>query len=528
MFAPRAFIPVVAFAFSADRVSAGPDGPVGAPIRLNMCSSSAPRQKWSFLNESLGGMTATNVVCKDQDNYILNCAGVSSDCHAWGQSFKDRNGVLLLNGTSQGFTVASWPDTQSLPVGPNQTPPGSCLYADQPGFPSTRVQMRPCHSPSSTPLTFHLSDGTLVDASSGLCLDQDAPPVPPFVGVTCETAPFSSAPYCNRSLPVADRVADLVSKMTTEEKLEWLESGNVGCPRLGLRKMQFGEGLHGVDSQCGQAVGEPDQFGPRTGCPTSYPSGIAEGATFNRSLWLKVGAADGREGRALHNQKDNTHMGGNLAGQGLAAIAFWAPDMNLFRDPRWGRGQEVPGEDPVLTSEYVKHFSQGLMHGDTPGDNDEGFLQIISTCKHFFGYDIETGRGGLNVNISARFIVEYYLPVFQACVRDAKVKSIMCSYNAVNGGVPSCANAKFQYDVVRGDWGWDGYIVSDCGAIGDIESPHQYTNNPLDTVAAALKAGTDLECDSVYQNYAAQALAAGKISITDVETAISRTLTHFI
>ena len=107
--------------------------------------------------------------------------------------------------------------------------------------------------------------------------------------------------------------------------------------------MQFGEGLHGVDANCGAIVGDADEFGPRTGCPTSYPAGIAEGATFNKSLWLAVGAADGREGRALHNQKDaNTPSpSGALAGNGLAAIAFWAPDINLFRDPRWGRGQEV-------------------------------------------------------------------------------------------------------------------------------------------------------------------------------------------
>ena len=167
------------------------------------------------------------------------------------------------------------------------------------------------------------------------------------------------AAYCNRSRPVSERVKAIVSQMTVWEKIGMTDNGNTGVGRLGIRPMQFGEGLHGVDSNCGAVVGEADEFGLRTGCPTSYPSGIAGGATFNKSLWLAVGAADGREGRALHNQPASPGAPpGNLAGHGLAAIAFWAPDMNLFRDPRWGRGQEVPGEDPVLTSEYVKHFAQ--------------------------------------------------------------------------------------------------------------------------------------------------------------------------
>jgi beta-glucosidase-like glycosyl hydrolase len=118
-------------------------------------------------------------------------------------------------------------------------------------------------------------------------------------------------------------------------------------------------------------------------------------------------------------------------------------------------------------------------------------------------------------------IVEYFMPVFKTCVQEAKVKSIMCSYNAVNG-IPSCANSKFQNEIVRDQWGWDGYIVSDCGAIGDIEDPHHYTADPLDTVAAALKGGTDMECDNVYQSHAAEALNVGKITIEDVEQAISR------
>ena len=203
-------------------------------------SQQEPRQVWSFSNETLGGQNASNIVCGDADHYILNCPGINSDCHAWGASFNDRNGVLFLNGTASAFVVASWPDTKSLPVGNGQTPPGMCLHADTPGSAGTGMQMKPCGSPGT--LVFQVVGKMIKDVRSGLCLDIDAPPLPPFVGVTCETAPFSSAAYCNKSLSTADRVASIVSLMTTREKLKWLESSNGGCPRLGLRNMQFGEG----------------------------------------------------------------------------------------------------------------------------------------------------------------------------------------------------------------------------------------------------------------------------------------------
>eukprot|EP00656_Telonema_subtile_P009230 TRINITY_DN14333_c0_g2_i1.p1 TRINITY_DN14333_c0_g2~~TRINITY_DN14333_c0_g2_i1.p1 ORF type:complete len:947 (-),score=234.31 TRINITY_DN14333_c0_g2_i1:226-3066(-) len=506
-------------------------------ITTSQCNPSAPRQGWKAVTQQVDALTATNIVnLDDKDQPVgasINCPG-DGPCHAWGTGFGDRNGVLYVNGTEDtqqtGFTVSSWPLTKSLPVGPLQTPPEYCLTADALG---SELHMKPI-GPSCLVLSW--DSAALKLNGTELCLDMTAPsipPPPPFVGVTCgagaTNATFASQTFCNPALPVEQRVAEIVSQLTTDEKLSLLESSNTGVPRLGLRQMQFGEGLHGVDSTCGAVPSgaTPDQFGERTGCATSYPSGIAEGATFNRSLWLAVGAADGREGRGLHNQKDASTAApsGALAGSGLAAIAFWAPDMNLFRDPRWGRGQEVPGEDPVLTSEYVRHFSEGLQHGD--GQESTSELQIISTCKHFFGYDIETGRDGNDVNISTRMLVEYYLPVFKTCVQIAKAKSIMCSYNAVNG-VPSCANSAFQNDLLRDEWGWDGYIVSDCGAIKDIQDPHHYTNNNSATVAAALKGGTDLECDDTYLKFAAAALQEGAISVSDVDLAITRRLKHFI
>lgn len=171
------------------------------------------------------------------------------------------------------------------------------------------------------------------------------PPPPTFVGVTCADPAFRAAPYCNRSLSDLGRARAIVGAMSLPEKVLTLGNTNYGVARLGIRPMQFGEGLHGVATGCGApAASAPgDRFGPRTGCATSFPAGIAEGATFNKSLWLAVGAVIGREARALHNQpqcygqNNCDNVSGALSGRGIAGLSLWAPDMNLFRDPRWGR-----------------------------------------------------------------------------------------------------------------------------------------------------------------------------------------------
>lgn len=321
-------------------------------IMLNPCSrpggADDPRQLgWEITNSTVGGMTASQLVdgslvgvCKVGP--ALNCPGANSNCHSWGEGFGDRNGVLSLVGSSESFQVHSWPDTKSLPVGNGQTPPGQCLTASAGGH----VAMLPI-GPQCLLLSLQGSgkNAKLVvagpAAAKGKCLDSAPPPAPTppgpppappaYAGVTCKDPKFMHAAYCDKDLPISERVAAIVSNMTVYEKIYMTDNGNPGIGRLGIRPFQFGEGLHGVDANCGMIVGEPDQFGERTGCPTSYPSGIAEGATFNKSLWLAVGAADGREGRALHNQpQPGKNISGALSGSGLAAISFWAPDMNLY------------------------------------------------------------------------------------------------------------------------------------------------------------------------------------------------------
>jgi hypothetical protein len=319
-------------------------------FQVKPCSGSdASLRGWVVHNHTIDGQLAANLldggIPKPPVGPALNCAGTAA-CHSWGPGFTDRNGILDLQpATAAGeFRILSWPATKSVPVGNGQTPPGQCVTADSAALNGSRLHMR---AAGANCLQFRLTSPAgaleIVDGAHPggvFCVGTapytppppkpppPPPPPPPYTGAApCAAgSKWASQPYCNRSLSIAARVQSIVSQMTIWEKIAMTDSGNPGVGRLGLRPMQFGEGLHGVDANCGAAVGKPDEFGARTGCPTSYPSGIAEGATFNKSLWLAVGAADGREGRALHNQPANPGgPPGAEAGHGLAAIAFWAP-----------------------------------------------------------------------------------------------------------------------------------------------------------------------------------------------------------
>jgi beta-glucosidase-like glycosyl hydrolase len=225
-------------------------------------------------------------------------------------------------------------------------------------------------------------------------------------------------------------------------------------------------------------------FGGKLPYATSYPQVNTLGATFNKSLWHTMGGYIATEARAFANQ-------------GQAGLTYFAPNINIYRDPRWGRGQETPGEDPYLTANYAEAFVLGMQVGEDPR-----YFKVIPTCKHYFAYGLENWNGmnrlHFNAIVSTQDLIETYLPAFESCVRNSRAGSIMCSYNAVNG-VPSCANDLFQNKILRGKWGFTGYIVSDCGAISNIIETHHYTDTPEATVAAGLKGGCDLDCGFIYQ-----------------------------
>jgi len=324
-----------------------------------------------------------------------------------------------------------------------------------------------------------------------------------FVGSTeptCEDV-VPSIPFCNWTLPVDVRVKDALSRMTPTEKIAQLDNQAPGIPRLGITSYNYwSEALHGV-----LANGT-----------TSFPQVIGIGAAFNMTFVLKMAQTISNEGRALFNIGRYPPIGGGIGG-----LTFWSPNINIFRDPRWGRGQETPGEDPYLSSAYARNFVRGLQEGIDPR-----YTKVLSTCKHYAAYDLEDWHGvdryHFNAIVNDRDLVETYLPSFEACVRESRVGSVMCSYNAVNG-IPSCANDFILQEIMRDEWGFDGYIVSDCDAISDILYSHNYTHNISQTCQVALRAGCDLDCGDTYGKCGV-ALQDGSINVGDLDRAVGRML----
>ena len=245
----------------------------------------------------------------------------------------------------------------------------------------------------------------------------------------CKSGPLAKFPICDQSIPSRQRAADLVSRMTTAEKITQLVTTAVAIPRLGLPKFEWwSEALHGVAYSPGVV------FGGDLPAATSFPMPINVGASFNMSLVYHIATTISTEARAFNND-------------GRAGLVFFTPNINIFRDPRWGRGQETPGEDPFLTSQYVHTLIDGLQRGE-----DERYLKLAADCKHFDAYDLEdwngTDRFHFDAIVSDQDLVETFLPPFESCIRDAKVASIMCSYNAING-VPACANRFLLETIAR-------------------------------------------------------------------------------
>ncbi|KAG2141437.1 glycoside hydrolase family 3 protein [Suillus bovinus] len=317
----------------------------------------------------------------------------------------------------------------------------------------------------------------------------------------CEYGPLASNAVCNTALDPITRATSLVKLFTIPELINNTVNTSPGVPRLGLPGYEWwSEALHGVAKSPGVNFSTSGEFSHAT----SFPQPILMGAAFDDELIKSVGNIVGMEGRAFNNY-------------GHAGLDFWTPNINPFKDPRWGRGQETPGEDPYYLSKYVYNFVVGLQGGLDP----EPYYQVVATCKHFAGYDLEdwdgNARYGFNALITSQDLVEYYLPPFQTCYRDAKAGAAMCSYNAING-VPSCADTYLLQDILRDFYGFtqDRLIT---GAIQNIYSPHNYSTPQL-AVADALKAGTDIDCGTFYTEWLPIAYEESLITETDLRTAL--------
>ncbi|KAK5651528.1 hypothetical protein OQA88_11982 [Cercophora sp. LCS_1] len=297
----------------------------------------------------------------------------------------------------------------------------------------------------------------------------------------CVNGPLANNTVCDVKASPPDRAAALVKALNISEKLVNLVDMSLGAKRIGLPPYAWwSEALHGVAASPGVAFNR--SWGDPFSYATSFPNTISLGATFDDDLIYKIGDAISTEARAFINA-------------GLAGLDYWTPNINPYKDPRWGRGHETPGEDPLHIKGYTKAMLAGL-EGDGP------IRKVIATCKHYAAYDLERWKGIIryrfNAVVSLQDLSEYYLPPFQQCARDSKVGSFMCSYNALNG-TPACASEYLMTDILRKHWNWtehNNYITSDCNAIQDfLPNFHNYSQTPAAAAAAALNAGTDTICE---------------------------------
>ena len=360
--------------------------------------------------------------------------------------------------------------------------------------------------------------------------------LPVFVFVLILTSGCKDQPaYKNTNLSVDERVNDLVSRMTLEEKISQMSHLAPGIERLDvqpydpvyenplnpgqefeeermklLKENSPAEYHKYLDNACmdGGWWNEALHGVARAGRATSFPQSIGMGSTWNPGLIEEMAGVTSTEAR-IHN---------NVYGKKLT---YWSPTINILRDPRWGRTEESYSEDPYLLSRMASAFVNGIQ-GDHPK-----YLKAIATVKHFAANNSEFNRHFGSSEVSERFLREYYLPAFKSAVTESNVYSVMGAYNAVNG-VPACANEWLLTDVLREEWGFEGYVVSDCGAISDIVHRHKYETDPEKAVAEAVKAGTDLECetcqteDFMYDKYLLNAVKAGYISEDVIDRSVER------
>jgi beta-glucosidase len=300
------------------------------------------------------------------------------------------------------------------------------------------------------------------------------------------------------SRPVAARVNDLVRRLSLAEKIQEMRNGAAAIPRLGIPAYDYwSECLHGV---------------ARAGTATVFPQAIGMAATWDTPLVHDEADVIATEARAKHNDYAAKHDGNSARYWGLT---FWTPNINIFRDPRWGRGQETYGEDPFLTARFGVAFIKGLQ-GDDPN-----YVKAMACAKHFAVHSgPESLRHVFDVEPTERDFYETYLPQFEAAVREGHVGAVMGAYNSVYGE-PACANPLLLTKILREQWGFTGHVVSDCGAIYDIYANHKFAGSSEEAAADAVKAGDDLCCGTDY-NSLTRAVKAGLISEQQIDTAVSR------
>ncbi|WP_319501864.1 glycoside hydrolase family 3 C-terminal domain-containing protein [uncultured Draconibacterium sp.] len=318
-----------------------------------------------------------------------------------------------------------------------------------------------------------------------------------FGSLCAQTKQDETPRYFDLALDFETRAADLVQHMTLDEKIDQLGNKAPAIPRLGILEYDWwNEALHGV---------------ARAGNATVFPQAIGMAATFDTDMMKQVADIISDEARAKHHEalRNNDY-------RRYRGLTFWSPNINIFRDPRWGRGHETYGEDPYLTGQMGIQFVKGLQ-GDDPK-----YLKLVATAKHYAVHNgPEPERHVFNVVPNARDLWETYLPAFKDLMVDAKAYSLMGAYNRVDGE-SSCASWLLLEDILRNKWGFEGYVVSDCGAIRDIHKFHKIVNTPEEAAAIGVRKGCDLNCGSVYQTALKKAIELGYIDEGELDLSVYR------
>jgi beta-glucosidase-like glycosyl hydrolase len=340
--------------------------------------------------------------------------------------------------------------------------------------------------------------------------------------------PFNTLPFCDESLSLDARVRDIVSRIADANVAPQLTArhGGGGSPgpasnisAIGLPEWDWGlNAIHGVQSSCVR-----DKTSGETVCPTSFMNPVNFGATWNRSLFFGLGAVIATETRALWLA--GAVEDSDWSGRPHIGLDVWSPNINIAREPRWGRNCEVCSEDPLVNGFFGQLYSQGVQGGEDPNH-----LKTVVTLKHWDAYSLEDSdgftRNNFNAIVSPFALADTYWPAFKQSVQIGGAKGVMCSYNAVNG-VPTCASA-FLTSVLRGTWGFTGYITSDSGALENIYDPfpkgHQYVNNSAEGACVAVRDGTTDVCSgTAYHDGLMESVAQGLCTRADVDAALYRT-----
>jgi beta-glucosidase len=305
--------------------------------------------------------------------------------------------------------------------------------------------------------------------------------------------------YLDPALPIEQRVDDLVGRMTLAEKISQMQNHAPQIERLHIAEYDWwSEGLHGI---------------ARSGYATVFPQAIGLAATWDTDLIHSVADTISTESRAKYNeaQRSNNHSI-------YYGLTLWSPNINIVRDPRWGRGQETYGEDPFLTGQIGSAFVRGLQ-GDDPR-----YLKVVSTAKHFAVHSgPESDRHAFDAVVSAHDLEDTYLPAFRTLIVDAKADSVMCAYNSIDGS-PACANTMLLQQKLKQDWHFNGFVVSDCGAVTDVAIGHKFSADVAHAAAASVKAGTDLSCGDEYASLI-DAVHQGAITEPEIDAAVKRLFT---